>query len=53
MTHPPEYDQPLGAPQGPAVRSGYSYTRKFAHASVRLDIEKQVGLIVWKDAITE
>jgi hypothetical protein len=53
MTHPPEYDRPLGAPKGPAMRSGYSYTREFAHASVRLDIEKQVGAIVWKDAISQ
>jgi hypothetical protein len=53
MTHPPEYDRPLGAPKGPAVRSGYRYTREFAHASVQLDIEKQVGAIVWKDAISQ
>lgn len=36
---------------GPAVRSGYRYTREFAHASVQLDIEDQVGKIVWNDAI--
>ena len=48
MTHPPEYDRPLGAPKGPAVRNGYTYTREFAHASVRLDIENQTGNIVWK-----
>ena len=49
MTRPPEYDRPLGTPNGPAVRDGYTYTREFAHASVRLDIEKQTGNIVWKD----
>jgi hypothetical protein len=38
----------LGAPKGPAVRSGYTYTREFAHASVRLDIEKQTGSIKWQ-----
>jgi hypothetical protein len=48
MKHPPEFDRPLGAPQGPAVRSGYVYTREFAHASVRLDIEKQTGVVEWK-----
>jgi hypothetical protein len=48
MTHPPEFDHPLGAPQGPAVQSGYTYTREFAHASVRLDIEAQTGKIDWK-----
>ena len=47
MTHPPEFDRPLGAPRGPAVRAGYTYTREFAHASVRLDIEKQTGEVVW------
>ncbi|QDU86693.1 hypothetical protein Pla175_00430 [Pirellulimonas nuda] len=50
MTHPPEYDRPLGSPKGPAVRDGYTYAREFAHASVRLDIESQTGEIVWKDA---
>ena len=53
MTHPPEYDRPLGAPKGTAVRDGYTYTREFAHASVRLDIEKQTGDIVWTDAMTK
>ena len=48
MTVHPEYERPLGAPKGPAVQSGYSYTREFAHASVRLDIEKEAGEIVWK-----
>lgn len=48
MTRPPEFDRPLGAPKGPAVRSGYICTREFAHASVRLDVEKQTGDIVWK-----
>jgi hypothetical protein len=47
MTHPPEFARPLGAPQGPAVRAGYLYTREFAHASVRLDIEKQTGEVIW------
>lgn len=48
MTVHPEYERPLGAPKGAAVQSGYSYTREFAHASVRLDIEKETGEIVWK-----
>ncbi len=50
MTRPAEYDRPLGAPRGPAVRNGYTYTREFAHASVQLDIEKQTGVIVWRKA---
>ncbi len=48
LTRPPEYDRPLGAPKGPAVRNGYTYTREFAHVSVRLDIEKQTGEIIWR-----
>jgi hypothetical protein len=47
MMHPPEFDRPLGTPHGPAVRAGYLYTREFAHASVRLDIEKQTGEVIW------
>jgi len=48
MTHPADYDRPLGAPKGPAVRDGYRYTREFAHASVQLDIENETANIVWK-----
>lgn len=48
MTQPPEFDRPLGPPRGPAVRTGYLYTREFEHASVRLDIERQRGEIQWK-----
>jgi hypothetical protein len=48
MKHPPEFDRPLGAPKGPAVRKGYVYTREFAHASVRLDLETQTGKINWR-----
>lgn len=48
MTRPADYDRPLGAPKGPAVRVGYTYSREFAHASVRLDIEKEIGKIDWQ-----
>jgi hypothetical protein len=48
LTQPPEFDRPLGPPGGPAVRTGYIYTREFEHASVRLDIERQSGAIAWK-----
>ena len=48
MTHPSEFDHPLGGPKTPAVRDGYVYTRQFAHASVRLDIDKQIGAVEWK-----
>jgi hypothetical protein len=49
MSNPPEFERPLGAPMGPAVQDGYIYTRDFAHASVRLDIENQIGSVDWKD----
>ncbi len=48
MTHPPEFDRPLGAPQGPAVRTGYVYTREFARASVHLDLETLTAKIGWR-----
>ena len=47
MTRPPEFDRPLGPPKGPAVQDGYIYTREFAHAKVRVDIENEVGEIEW------
>jgi len=47
MTRPAEFDRPLGPPKGPAVQDGYIYTREFAHAKVRVDIENQVGEIEW------
>jgi hypothetical protein len=53
MTRPAEFDRPLGAPKGPAVREGYTFTREFAHASVRLDLETETGEIVWKNTTTK
>ena len=47
MTRPAEFDRPLGPPKGPAVQDGYTYTREFAHAKVRVDIENEVGEIEW------
>jgi len=44
----PDLERPLGEPKGPAVRDGYIYTREFARAKVRLDIENEVGEISWK-----
>jgi hypothetical protein len=48
LTHPSDYDRPLGPPSGPAVRDGYTYTREFAHVSVKLDIENETGELIWK-----
>jgi hypothetical protein len=50
MTRNPELERPLGEPKGPAVRDGYLYTREFAHAKVRLDIENDAGEIIWKQS---
>ena len=44
----PEYDKPLGPPAGPAVCKGSTYTRKFQHADVWLDIKKRQGKITWR-----
>lgn len=48
MTRPADYDRPLGPPLGPAVKSGYTYSREYKHASVRLDIENETGEVIWK-----
>lgn len=42
-----EYDRALGAPRGPAVKSGYIYTRQFENAAVYLDLGKSEGRINW------
>lgn len=48
MKQAPELNRPLGAPKGPAKRTGDVYTREFAHARVRLDLETRTGNIDWK-----
>ena len=45
----PEYDRPLGPPNGPAKKSGYRYSRSFQHATVQLDIQKRTASIRWKE----
>jgi hypothetical protein len=47
MTQPPELERPLGAPTGPAARSGDVYSREFNHARVRLVLERRRGEIEW------
>jgi hypothetical protein len=44
----PECERPLGAPKGPAVRAGYTYTREFEHASVFVDLEQKNAHINWR-----
>ncbi len=44
----PELDRPLGPPKGDARRKGWVYTREFAHARVRVDLEDETADIQWK-----
>lgn len=44
----PEYDRPLGPPNGPAKRDGFRYSRTFKHASVTLDLTKRTAEIQWR-----
>lgn len=44
----PEYDRPLGPPEGPATRDGFRYTRSFQHATIQLDIKNRTASIQWK-----
>lgn len=44
----PEFDKPLGAPNGDAVQEGWTFRREFEHASVFVDVEKRIGKVDWK-----
>jgi hypothetical protein len=44
----PEYDRPLGPPNGPAKKEGYRYCRTFANASVILDVKRKTAEIQWR-----
>ncbi|MCB9873324.1 MAG: alpha/beta hydrolase fold domain-containing protein [Planctomycetaceae bacterium] len=46
----PEYDRPLGPPNGPATKDGFRYTRTFQHATVQLDIQKRTASIQWQES---
>ena len=46
----PEYDRPLGAPKGSAVRNAADrdvYTREFQHVSVWMNVRTRRGVIRW------
>jgi hypothetical protein len=45
MKEHPEFSRPLGPPKGLARKEDWIYTREFAHARVRLDLERQEGRI--------
>jgi len=44
----PEFDKPLGEPNGQAVRDGWQYTREFEHCKVWVDLETKQATIDWK-----
>jgi hypothetical protein len=44
----PEFDKPLGQPLGAAKRTGWTYQREFAHASVFVNLETKTARIDWK-----
>jgi hypothetical protein len=44
----PEFDKPLGEPQGAANRDGWIFRREFAHASVVVNLETKTSRIDWK-----
>jgi hypothetical protein len=48
----PEYDRPLGPPNGPATKDGFRYTRTFRHATVQLDIQNRTASIQWQETAT-
>lgn len=43
-----EFDKPLGAPLGSAIKNGVVYTREFKNVSVWVDIEQKNAKIEWK-----
>ncbi len=43
----PEFDKPLGPPQGEARRDGWIWRREFAHAAVSVNLETQAAKIDW------
>jgi len=45
----PEYDRPLGPPNGPAMKDGFRYSRTFRHATVKLDIQNRTASIQWQE----
>ena len=45
----PQYQKKLGAPNGPALKEGYVYTRSFEHLNVWLDIKNKKAKLNWKE----
>jgi len=43
----PEFDKPLGEPQGEMVQDGWQLSREYKHASVWVDLESRESRIRW------
>ncbi len=43
----PEFEKPLGPPEADAVWDGMTATRKFKHASIRVDLNTKMASIDW------
>jgi acetyl esterase/lipase len=48
----PEFDKPLGEPLGDMVRDGWTLSRKFKHASVKVNLETREAEIQWRQPET-
>jgi len=44
-----EFHKPLGKPSGDAKKDGWTYTRSFKHASVKVDLEQRKAEIQFED----
>ena len=44
----PEFDKPLGPPEGDAVQEGWTFKREFEHASVFVDLDNSTAKIDWR-----
>ena len=44
----PEFDKPLGEPLGDMVKEGWTLSREFKHASVRVNLETREAKINWR-----
>lgn len=44
----PEFDKPLGAPQGVMQRDGWKLSREYEHASVWVDLQTREASINWR-----
>ncbi|CAA6690028.1 MULTISPECIES: putative glycoside hydrolase [unclassified Lentimonas] len=46
-----QFQRPLGAPNGDAIRDGFNYSRSFKHADLWLDLVAEESQLLWKNTI--